>query len=503
MFYLDYKKIGLVFIAFILLFSYFIVLYMLEFSFGSNSATATNLINSTAGLQQKGILSMFLFYFTWVIYTPWEPRSIFTFYKYFLSPFYITTVLSLYIVIVSYFLRKKSIIKEVIPYIILLLLGMLIGKGHQEPFGFVWSFLINLNTIFTVFRSPDSKFGIIILFSLTAIFLHIFKNYRKSIPLKIYLLIVTVIIAFPFFTGEAVLGKKVIGKSGYSITSISPEYNSALKILNSDSSLANVVSYPEIGYVPLIEEGGNIFIGQSKLEMLSKQPFISSGIAGNNIEFNNLTKEIYENFDFSSNSKLNVKYFILNKNIMNQNKNNLNKFRKNLLEQLQVKKLIDNNVLELYLNEDNSFIPRISLKNNKAKISFKYINPTKYLIMIDGLNEPDELVFLESFNKNWQLYSTNDTSSYDKGNSLSDWQFLFKKPALNSQHKKIYNYANSWILNSVDNKNQFSLILYYKNQSYVYVGLFITLITLVSCLLYIIFSGLKKLKNKEKFASLK
>jgi hypothetical protein len=497
---LDYKKIGFIFITLILLFSYFIVPYILELSFGSSGATATNLINSTAGLQQKGVLSMFLFYFTWVIYTPWGPRSVFTFYKYLLSPFYMATVLSLYVVIVSYFLRKKSIIKEVIPYIILLLLGMLIGKGPQEPFGFVWSSLVNFNTIFTVFRSPDSKFGIIILFSLTAIFLHIFKNYRKSIPLKIYLLIATVIIALPLFTGEAVLGKKVTGESGYFITSISPEYSSALKILNSDSSLANVVSYPEPGYGPFIEEGGNIFIGQDKLEMLSKQPFIHSNIAGN-VEFNNLTKKIYENFDFSSDSELNIKYFILNKNIMNQDENNLDNFRKNLLKQFQVKKLIDNNVLELYLDEDKSFIPKISLKNNKAKINFKYINPTKYLITIDDLNEPDELVFLESFNKNWQLYSTDDLSSYNKGSFLSDWQFLFKKPIFNSQHREIYNYANSWVLNPVDNKNQLSLILYYKSQSYIYVGLFITLITLISCLFYIILSTLKNLKNKEKITS--
>src|SRR5438477_370685 len=36
-----------------------------------------------------------------------------------------------------------------------------------------------------------------------------------------------------------------------------------------------------------------------------------------------------------------------------------------------------------------------------AQISYKFINPTKYVVNVKGANENDRLVFSESFDPNW------------------------------------------------------------------------------------------------------
>jgi len=486
----DYKKIGFIFVLCLLLFSGLITTYLLELSFGSRNATFFNLVNSTAGLQSKGLLSMFLFYFSWVIYTPWEPRSVFTFSKYLFTSMYVVSVLSIYAVIFGFLSSNKEIIKKTSAYLILFAIAVFLGKAYQEPFGFLFNLLLKSNTAFTVIRSPDSKFGATIVFSLTAFFLHIFVKYHKSFLLKLYLLIITVIIAWPFFTGEAVLGRNVIGKSGDWITSVSPDYQNVLNRINSDPSIANVVPYPEMGYAFFIDDDNNLFIGQNRLSMLSSQPLIDPSLLEKPLKNQSIPKN--KDYDFSLSQKYNVKYFVLYKNVYKQDWHALNHFRNSLISQLKVKKLIDNKTLELYVNQDQSFTPKISLKNNKNSIKFKYVNPTKYLITIDDLKQADKLMFLQSFNKNWKIYSADDTS-LTSDNYWADFKFLFKQPLFDNTHTTVYSYANAWDVNPpINNQSKITLVLYYRNQSILNIGFLITFTTFAGCVIFIVISTIRK-----------
>jgi len=480
-------------VLFIFLFSCSILAYYVSFAFGSASSSKINLINGTAGLQQKGVLGMYLSYFSWIIYTPWEPRNIYTFSKYYLGQFYTSVILSIYIVFSYFILSSKGLLKKCLPYIFLLSFSIYLAKGPQPPFGQIYNFLINFNTVFTVIRSPDSKFGGIIIFSLAIVYLYILQYKPRSILLKVYLLFALFVISFPVFTGEAILGKKVSKNNGNYTTFISPEYSEVSRILNTEDSLSNVLSYPEISYLPLIEKD-NLFIGQNKLEKLSKLPFIYND-AGNS-PFSDLLSKITDFYDFSDSSNLNIKYFIINKNLWNQDINIINNYRSNLVKQIKVKKLVDNSILELYRNDDISFQPRLSLKSETIKMTFRNISPVKYIISIDNITEQTDLIFLESFSENWQLYYEDQPLADDNyiSNYISDVKYLFKTPIFKSTHKSAYDYANSWSINKINNKTKYNLILFHKNQSVFNIGFITSTVTFLICIIYLIIS---KKDNEE------
>jgi len=161
------------------------------------------------------------------------------------------------------------------------------------------------------------------------------------------------------------------------------------------------------------------------------------------------------------------------------------------------------------------------------KITFVKINPTKYRVKVEGAKEPYTLVFSESFHEGWKLYinrNTVDTSRYmtpsesiygdvvasyfnedikegthkniflDK-NTFETWR---KKPIPEEKHLLVNGYANSWYITPEDagGKQDYELIIEFAPQKLFYIGLFISGITLVGCLIYLLYSSIVK-KNRQ------
>lgn len=92
--------------------------------------------------------------------------------------------------------------------------------------------------------------------------------------------------------------------------------------------------------------------------------------------------------------------------------------------------------------------------------SYKYINPTKYIINLQNVKNGDIVVFSESFDKGWEL-------RYDKS--------IIKSIIYNNRF-------NSFIL---EKEGNYSIEAYYHPQKYVDIGLTISIFTLVILLLII------------------
>ena len=107
------------------------------------------------------------------------------------------------------------------------------------------------------------------------------------------------------------------------------------------------------------------------------------------------------------------------------------------------------------------------LKKNLPKISYKKINPTKYLINIENAQDPFYLVQLENYDPYW-------SAKIDK-NKIKE-------------HEKIFGYANSWYINKNGNYN---VVIEYTPQKYFYFSLFISLTFLLILIIYLFY-----LKNK-------
>jgi hypothetical protein len=167
--------------------------------------------------------------------------------------------------------------------------------------------------------------------------------------------------------------------------------------------------------------------------------------------------------------------------------------------------------------------------HSDAKIFFSKINPSKYKVIIHLVGSED-LVFNQSHSYQWMLYLGKNTDVYrcDKvieynggsrecihdqalfeGEELS---YLYKKPIFNDYHRLVNDYANAWTIDSEYIKQNFpedyykknpdgsidvELILYFRTQSYFYLGLIIFSLALFSCFVYLGYDFVKKQEKKD------
>jgi len=164
-----------------------------------------------------------------------------------------------------------------------------------------------------------------------------------------------------------------------------------------------------------------------------------------------------------------------------------------------------------------------SLKENivQPQITFKKINPTKYLVKVEGAKNPFWLVFSESFHKQWKLYKSQVTSYRSQGFkeivaeypklkvkevkhlmklTPQDIKYLFLEP-LKTSHLLVNGYANGWYIEpkKLGLGENFILVIYFWPQSLFYLGLAISGITFLFCIIYLLVSWIKRNKAcKEK-----
>ncbi|MGE4358068.1 MAG: hypothetical protein AB7E08_05930 [Candidatus Omnitrophota bacterium] len=156
--------------------------------------------------------------------------------------------------------------------------------------------------------------------------------------------------------------------------------------------------------------------------------------------------------------------------------------------------------------------------SKEPEITFKKINPTKYLVKVEGAREPFWLVFSESFHKQWKLYSYQLIAHSSWFEEIvadypelkvkearhlmkftpEDIRYLFKKP-LEAEHLLVNGYANGWYIEpqKLGLGKNFILVIYFWPQSLFYLGLGISGLTLLGCIGYLIYDSIRKRKNKN------
>ncbi len=154
------------------------------------------------------------------------------------------------------------------------------------------------------------------------------------------------------------------------------------------------------------------------------------------------------------------------------------------------------------------------------KITFVKINPTKYRVKIEGAKAPYTLIFSENFHRGWKAYISGQqlatsnqqfgeiTANYFDGevkegthknifldrNIFETWS---KKSIPEGRHLLVNGYANSWYVIPEDSNGDenYEIIIEFQPQKLLYIGLGISLVTLLSCLIYLVYSFLKKRKR--------
>lgn len=160
--------------------------------------------------------------------------------------------------------------------------------------------------------------------------------------------------------------------------------------------------------------------------------------------------------------------------------------------------------------------------NSSPEIEFKKVNPTKYNLLVKKASGKFLLVFNESYNKNWQIYSRKigDRQITDLGSrqffgskensqlvSGRFWDNWFKKPIVKQDGHFIANgYANGWVVdvNSIcgnqckensDGTFDIELSIEFAYQKYYYLGIVISSLASIVLVSYLFINYWRRKKN--------
>jgi len=180
------------------------------------------------------------------------------------------------------------------------------------------------------------------------------------------------------------------------------------------------------------------------------------------------------------------------------------------------------NKLPLFIEKAHLKMDLHILANTQTypNITFRKINPTKYKVIIDNATRPFFLVFSESYHPKWKAYIKTEIMKRGMGNgeweivakypkvnvrearhemkfTPRDISYLFKKPLPEKYHLLVNGYANAWYIDPQKiGKQNFTITLYFKLQSLFYLGLFISGLTLLVSIGYLLYDSFRNRKRR-------
>lgn len=101
-------------------------------------------------------------------------------------------------------------------------------------------------------------------------------------------------------------------------------------------------------------------------------------------------------------------------------------------------------------------------------ISWQRVNPTKYVVGVEGSSGPFYLTFLERYDEGWEAYIEDESKPVDL-------------------HFPVYGYANAWYINKT---GDFNLTVTYLPQKMLDVGLRVSFLVYLTCVSYVTYSSL-------------
>lgn len=393
--------------------------------------------------------------------------------------------------LVGLYLLRKNI--EVLFFAFLTLIGIFLTKQQATPFPNVYKWLFVNVLGFNAFRE-STKFYFYIALGYSILLGAFAAGIEKSIKVgslgkKAYLLIIFLAGLFlwnakPILTGE--LGNMFIPRQ------IPKEYITLKDYIFNQSEFFRIFWIPHPSHWG-VYSNKHPKISNWDIVAYDWKEFGTGGL------FDPLN-QIYSDqlFDISS-----IKYIIVPLDDAKNADDFFNYMGKREMYLNEVNKIkylikVDAGTKELAIFENLDYRPVIYITQSKEtihlnlpfkKIDFKFINPTEYKISLNNLSTPVYLNFSESFHPDWKL-RMGEFSWYkvmtEKNYFLSDKLHLKNDAGLNSFLIKPSVICSSTPCN-------LNLTLYFRPQSYVYLGLLISIVTFLTMLCALIYSYIKKI----------
>lgn len=406
----------------------------------------------------------------------------------------------------------KSIVVRYYWFYVLFLL--MFSVGPRGELGSIFRYLLNNFSFFSLFRSYQNVFVVLMVFIFYLFFLSFKKNtnFLKLVQyLSVFFFIFFVLFQNLSFTERS--------------SNFPNEYFEVKEIVDKDEGLNRVLllpysTYDYYGWDNPTEDKYFLQYFFNKSGLVFYRPTIDSPV------LKKLYDKIYSGEDYKDDLyRLGIGYILNRKDLTKADKGYFRPLGKTIPGKL----IFSTDNIDLYSLK--SYRPTISGDD----ISFSRQSPIYYKMSIKGLSKNQKTIsFLESFQSGWGLYlnkynsselcnnpqyfakeNTNECQLQQKFFEGEEFPYLWKKPIFNDKHKIINHYANGWAIDSNYIKQNFSkedyqenpdgsidveLVLYFKPQSYFYLGLIISVTTLIGCLGYLAYDLIKRRRKTKDVA---
>jgi hypothetical protein len=243
-------------------------MYLSAFDAGWRAASDPITANAAFESIQGGVLTGFMQYAAWPIYTPWSPRLVLGFESHFSSAIYITlTTLLLLVAIAVPLVNRQFLMNQYVYVAVMLLIVVFFVKGAGQPFGAMFRGFLSSVPGAGLIRTPDTKFGVFVILALAvAVALALANGERKARWFRFLaraVIVATVAYhAIPMLNGHAILARDselTPGQSGrgYAVA-LSPTERRIIDTLASEPTAGVVFLPPSFGLITRRE--GDMFM---------------------------------------------------------------------------------------------------------------------------------------------------------------------------------------------------------------------------------------------------
>lgn len=170
---------------------------------------------------------------------------------------------------------------------------------------------------------------------------------------------------------------------------------------------------------------------------------------------------------------------------------------------------------ELIIYENENFRPHIYKTQEKEtiqkeisfqKVNFQFINPTEYAVSLKSISQPAYLNFSEAFHSNWKL-RVGDFNWFkvltEKNYFISDKYHFENDATLNSFYIDPAVFCKEYSCKKNQNGSyDIGVTIFFTPQSYMYLGLIISISTLVTCLTYLGYCLITSIRKRQSVHSI-
>jgi hypothetical protein len=367
----------------------------------------------------------------------------------------------------------------------MILIGIFITKGTQEPFSDAFLWMYSLIPGFQIFRRPVSKFFWVFSFFyivvITVGFIIAEEKFKGKLKAGRPLLLILVILISTFLIGSFVKAPP------YERFNIPTYYYDAATYLENEKASRVLLLPSTDGLYPQYSDSVNNYNGVDFLEYIWRVPQIAPDKTDYSIELpyknkaNILLEEISSSKDFCSSARdlglshIIIRHDLKNENVIKQDARKVSSLLYNRDEIATRKEFTNNNNLQLeILTIDTKCRGEIiaSPDLSENNYTFNSVSPVAHIVSVKDAPNTFNLHLNNNYSKSWQIYSINEP--------ITELHFLkelsiITQQSLLSSHYLASGYANGWEITSKDNTNNPAVyLIYYKSQSYFYIGVLLT-----------------------------